>query len=83
MSVSRLGGSGDSPAQRSGKGKSDQEPLKGFQGPPSLYLISRVSPSSPPQPDWTETWSPDPTYFPISLLASGLKLDCETRFPAL
>lgn len=44
------------------------EPLKGFHGPPSFYLISWVSPSSPPQPDWTETLSQDPTYFPISLL---------------
>lgn len=51
-----------------GKVRVTSEPLKGFHGPPSLYLISRVSPSSLQQPDWTETLSQDLTYFPISLL---------------
>lgn len=54
-----------------GKVRVTVEPLKGSQGLPSLYLISRVSPSSPATSRLDRNVKPRPHLLPY--LAPGLR----------
>lgn len=73
MSVSRLGGSGDSPAQRSGKGKSDQRATERFSRPTFLVSDKQGESFKPATARLDRNVKPRPHLLPY--LAPGLRLE--------